>query len=223
MKQFLSFVFAICTLALTGQSVEEGSTTISLGNQSAYYVQVPGANDKAAEKILKDYLKDQFDAKAKKNKKAKEWFVEKVQLRGVNKGAPVDLYIKVEELKDMAAVYFVTDRGDAFISADDTPDDHKPMAQIVQEYGYELKRYVVNEEVEEAEKMLKKLEKELSKLEKKKEGYHDDIKKAEQRIAEAKENIEKNIVDQENKTADIEAQIKAVEEIKARYNEIGKN
>lgn len=223
MKHLLSFVFALCTLALTAQSVEEGSTTISLGNQSAYYVQVPGSSTKSAEKILKSFLKDQFDAKAKKNKKAKEWFAEKVQLRGVNKGAPVDLYIKVEGLKDMAAVYFVVDRGDAFISADDTPGDHKPMAQIVQEYGYELKRYVVNEEVEEAEKMLKKLEKELSKLEKKKEGYHDDIKKAEQKIAQAKENIEKNIVDQENKTADIEAQIKAVEEVKARYNEIGKN
>jgi hypothetical protein len=223
MKHLLSFVFAIATLGLSAQSVEQGSTTISLGNQSAYYVQVAGASDKAAEKILKDYLKDQFDAKAKKNKKAKEWFVEKVQLRGVNKGAPVDLYIKVEGLKDMAAVYFVADRGDAFISADDTPDDHKPMAQIVQEYGYELSRYVINEEMEDAEKMLKGLEKDLSKLEKKNEGLHNDIKKAEQKIVEAKDDIEKNLADQESKRADIEAQIKAVEAVKTRYNEVGKN
>lgn len=223
MKYLYLILFYTCAWTLSAQQVEESKVSISLGNQAAYYVEVDGADDKAAERILKDFLKDQFDSKVKRNKKAKEWFAEKVQLRGVNKGAPLDLYIKVEKGKGLTSVYFVADRGDAFISSNDTPDDHKPMAMIVQDYGYELKRYVVNEELKESEKQLERFEKDLEKLQNKNDGYHKDIEKAEKKIAEAKDDIEKNVTEQENKRAEIEAQIQAVETLKNRFNEIGKN
>lgn len=221
--RLLLMLFTIASLGtLQGQTAEESSVNISLGSKAAYVIEVAGATDKIAENVLKDFLKDELDTKAKKNKKAKEWYAEKAMLSGVNRGAPVDLYIVVEEGRGLTRVFFAADRGDAFISSNDTPDDAKAMASIVEQYGAALQRYVINEEIEEREKELKDLEKDLEKLGKKNEDYHEDIKKAEDKIAEAKDNIEQNLKDQENKRLEIENKIKEVETTTARYNDVGR-
>ena len=50
------------------------------------------------------------------------------------------------------------------------------------------------------------LEKDLKKLKGKNEDYHEDIEKAKQKIMEAEKNIEMNVVEQENKTKEIDTQ-----------------
>ena len=70
--------------------------------------------------------------------------------------------------------------------------------------------------------MLSDLEKDLKKLKEKNEDFHNDIEKAKQKIIEAEKNIEKNIVDQENKGKEIDTQKVAVEKVVEKLNNLGK-
>jgi hypothetical protein len=174
------------------------------------------------EKVWKDYVK-KMDAKVKRNKKANEYYTEKVRVNGVNNGTPIDLYMKVFERKGLVEIYIAADRGDAFISSNDTPDDTESMMYMVELFSYELERKVTEEILEDQEDILKDLQKDLTKLEDKNEDYHNDIRKAEEKIREAEEKIEVNLRDQDEKRIQIAKQTEAVEAIMAKYNSIGKN
>lgn len=222
MKYLLSFITLFFAFSLSAQEVEETTQDLSVGTQNSYLVEIENADDNMAEDVWKDYIKG-MDAKVKKNKKAKEFYTEKVRLNGVNNGNPVDLYMKIYERKGMVQVYVSADRGDAFIGSNDTPDDTEAMRQIVYNYGLEVNRKVTEKEIEEQEKLLKNLRKDLEKLEKKNGNYHNDIKKAEEKIREAEEKIEVNLKDQDMKREEVEAQVKIVEQVVTKYNNIGKN
>ena len=202
--------------------VEESKVSLSVGSQNAYVIEVEGADKKMTERVWKDFVKD-MDAKVKKNKKAKEFYSEKVRVNGVNNGTPIDLYMKVFERRGLVEIYVAGDRGDAFISSNDTPDDTEPMMYMVEQFSYELQRKVTEKILEEQEKLLKNLQKDLTKLEDKNEDYHNDIKKAEDKIRQAEERIEVNLRDQDEKRIQIAKQTAAVEAIVEKYNAIGKN
>ena len=56
----------------------------------------------------------------------------------------------------------------------------------------------------------------------KNDDYHKDIEKAKQKIAEAEKNIEKNVVDQENKVKEIDTQKVVVDKVIEKLNNLGK-
>lgn len=221
MKNLFVLFLSLMTTVIFAQEVKESSEMLSLGNQPGYSVDIEGGNKKIAEKVWKQFMKD-MDNKVKKNKKAKEWYSEKASLNGVNGNTPMDVYFKMEERKDMVSVFIAADRGDAFISGNTTPDEDKAMRTIVFNYAVEVMKKVTEEEIKDEEDRLKDLRKDLEKLEKKNGNYHNDIKKAEEKIREAEENIEQNLKDQETKKAEIEAQIKEVEMVTEKYNNLGK-
>ena len=66
------------------------------------------------------------------------------------------------------------------------------------------------------------LEKDLKKLKGKNEDYHEDIEKAKQKIMEAEKNIEMNVVEQENKTKEIDTQKAVVTKVTEKLNNLGK-
>jgi hypothetical protein len=222
MKFTFSLIFSVLFLSLNSQSIQESRVSLSVGSQSAYVVNVEGADEKMTEKVWKDYVK-KMDAKVKRNKKANEYYTEKVRVNGVNNGTPIDLYMKVFERKGLVEIYIAADRGDAFISSNDTPDDTESMMYMVELFSYELERKVTEEILEDQEDILKDLQKDLTKLEDKNEDYHNDIRKAEEKIREAEEKIEVNLRDQDEKRIQIAKQTEAVEAIMAKYNSIGKN
>lgn len=222
MKFTFSLILSVLFFSLNSQSIQESRVSLSVGSQSAYFVTVEGADEKMTEKVWKDYVK-KMDAKVKRNKKANEYYTEKVRVNGVNNGTPIDLYMKVFERKGLVEIYIAADRGDAFISSNDTPDDTESMMYMVELFSYELERKVTEEILEDQEDILKDLQKDLSKLEDKNEDYHNDIRKAEEKIREAEEKIEVNLRDQDEKRIQIAKQTEAVEAIMAKYNSIGKN
>ena len=222
MKYTCSLILSVLFLSLNAQMVEESKVSLSVGSQNAYVIEVEGADKKMTERVWKDFVKD-MDAKVKKNKKAKEFYSEKVRVNGVNNGTPIDLYMKVFERRGLVEIYVAGDRGDAFISSNDTPDDTEPMMYMVEQFSYELQRKVTEKILEEQEKLLKNLQKDLTKLEDKNEDYHNDIKKAEDKIRQAEERIEVNLRDQDEKRIQIAKQTAAVEAIVEKYNAIGKN
>lgn len=223
MKNFGTLCFALILMvsAVRAQNVSERKVSMSLGGQNAFVVDVEGADKKIVETVFKDMMKEY--GKLKENKKAREFFMMATKITRVNGSSPVDLYAKFEEGKGMATAYVWIDLGGAFTNSQEYQKQAEAAKSFLQDYYYECRRVVVQNELKEEEKNLEKLEKELVRLKKQNDGYHEDIEKAKQKIAEAEKNIEQNILDQANKNKEIDGQKKTVETVTTKLNSIGKN
>lgn len=223
MKNFVTLCFAfILTLpTVVAQNVSERKVSMSLGSQNAFVVDVEGADKKIVESVFKNTVKEY--GKLQENKKARELFMMATKINRINGSSPIDLYAKFEEGKGMATAYVWIDLGGAFTSSREYQKQAEALKDFLQGYYYECRKVVVQNELKQEEKSLDKLEKELVRLKKQNDGYHMDIEKAKQKIAEAEKNIEQNIIDQANKTNEIEGQKKTVETVTTKLNSIGKN
>lgn len=222
MKKLTSFVFLFFVFASfsIGQNVTERRVSMSLGAQNAYVVDVEGADKKIMEDVFKTMFKEY--GKIQENRKARESFMMATKIPRVNGSSPVDLYAKFEEGKGVATTYVWVDLGGAFTSSTGYAKQSDAIKLMLQDYYYECRKVVVANELKAEEKALDKLEKEMAKLQRQNEGYHEDIEKAKQKIAEAEKNIEQNLLDQGSKTQEIEGQKKVVETVTEKLNNIGK-
>lgn len=220
MKSILTITFSLVCLVVFGQDVNEKKISMSLGPQNAFYVEIPGADKKMAEKTFYEFVKDY--GKMKENGKAREHFMMATKIPVINGTSPIDLYSKFEEGKNMATTYVWVDLGGSFVNSSDHTSQTAALRQFMYDYFIAVRKKVVTEELKAEEKNLSNLEKDLSKLKDKNQDYHNDIEKAKQKIAEAEKNIEKNIVDQENKTKEIDTQKNVVEKVVEKLNNLGK-
>lgn len=222
MKYFgtLIIVMFLSSVHLFGQNITERKVSMSLGSQNAFVAEVEGANKKIVEDVFKKMMKEY--GKLQENKKAREFFMMATKVSKINGSSPMDIYAKFEEGKGMATTYLWVDLGGAFSNSGEYQKQSEAIKIFMQDYYYECRRIVVQNELKEEEKNLEKLDKELAKLKKQNDGYHSDIEKAKQKILEAEKNIEQNIVDQSTKTSEIDSQKKVVEEVTKKLNSIGK-
>lgn len=196
--------------------VSESTKTMSLGTQNALTLKVPDADEKLIDKMWKDHL-GEF-GKVKKNRKANEYYADDIKVPSISGAGTMDVY---SWSKDGQLIVFI-DMGDGFLSSESHEKAYKNAEVFLVEFGHQVKRHQIQEELDDQQKELSSLEKDLERLKKLKEGYHDDIERAKQKIAEAEANIEQNIIDQENKVKEIEGQVKVVEEVQERLENVGK-
>ena len=210
----MTLLVAFATL-MSAQNVEAIEKTMSLGKQTGVYIEVEGGEKDDLKDLWEDYMKD--FGKTKRNKKAKEYYTENVRVPVISSSNTVDVYAKFEEGRDQATAYFWAVSDGEFV------DDSKGLQTFVQDYYLIARKAVINEEIKEQEKVLKKLDKNMGKLVKKNNGYHKDIEKAEDKIRKAEENIEKNLNDQDEMQAEIIKQKEILEMIIEKLNNVGKN
>jgi len=222
MRPLFTILCMIVGLAsqLTGQDAMERKISMSLGPQNAFYVEIPGADDKTAEKTFYEFVKEY--GKLKENKKANEHFMMATKIPVINGTSPLDVYAKFEEGKGMTTTYVWVDLGGAFVNSSDHASQTKAVRQFMYDYFVAVRKKVVTEELKKEEKNHADLEKDLRKLKDKNEDYHKDIEKAKQKIMEAEKNIEKNVVDQENKVKEIDTQKAVVDKVVEKLNNLGK-
>lgn len=222
MKNFFYIILLTMGIISIGQSQDaiERKSSMSLGAQNGFFVEIQGADAKMAEKTFYEIMKDY--GKLKENKKAKEHFLMATKIPTINGSSPVDLYVKFEEGKGLATTYVWVDLGGAFVNSNDHASQTKAVRQFLYDYFIAVRKKVVMNEIKAEEDKLKDLEKDLKKLKDKNTDYHTDIEKAKQKIAEAEKNIEKNVVDQENKVKEIDTQKTAVEKVTEKLNNLGK-
>lgn len=217
------FIALVTVFALTvgiSQEAVEKNISMSLGPQNAFYVEIPGSDVKTAQKAFYDFVKEY--GKLKENKKAREHFMMATKIPIINGSSPLDVYAKFEEGKGMATTYVWMDMGGAFINSANHANQSAALKQFMYDYFIAVRKIVVAEELKVEEKKLSDVEKDLKKLKDKNDDFHKDIEKAKQRIAEAERNIEKNLVDQENKTIEINAQKENVVRVTDKLNSLGK-
>lgn len=213
MRTIFTLALTLITAFAFAQDVQSTDKMMSLGKQPAIYVDIEGADKKIAENSWKEFMKNY--GKTKRNKKAKEYQSQDIRIPMLA-GGNVDLYTKFEEGSGQTTVYlWVVDEG-SFADASDGAEN------FLGEYYVLARKKVISKEIEEQEKLLKKLTKNMEKLVKKNQGYHKDIEKAEEKIRKAEENIEKNLVEQDNAKVENEKQKKVLEALIEKLNNVGK-
>lgn len=210
----MTLLFAMVSI-VTAQNVESLEKTMSLGKQVCVYVEIEGGEKDRIKDLWEDYMKDY--GKTKRNKKAKEYYSEEARIPMISSSKNVSLYAKFEEGRNVASAYMWAMVDGEFV------DDSQGLQNFAQDYYIIARKDVINKEIKEQEKLLKKLDKNMGKLIKKNNGYHKDIEKAEEKIRKSEENIEKNLNDQDELQAELVKQKEILEMIAEKLNKVGKD
>ena len=221
-KFILLFTLLVGSITfITAQTVTEINKSMSLGKQSAFQIDIDGADEDLTEDVWKDFIKDY--GKSKRNKKAREYYSVETRIPLISGANNVDVYVRFDERVNMTTVTLWVDMGESFVNSDEYPKEAQGAEEFITNFYLAVKKEAIEEEMKVQDKVLNKLEKELRKLEKKNTGYHKDIEKAKEKIDKAEKNIEQNLADQEDQRMTIEQQKKVIEEIIERLNNLGRN
>jgi len=198
--------------------VVETQTTMSRGENNALYIEIKDANTKDVEKHWKKYLKSEYAGKRTETDRSDEMVTENASIAGL--GSNVTVYAKANSLSNDAVGFTAFfENSEGFVTSENE-SAYKVVKGLMYDFGIEERKYAVNEQLEDAEKDQKRLEKDLSSLETKNKNLHDDIEMYRKKIKQAEEDIVKNNEDQETKKVEIEAQKGVVGKILDLFNTI---
>lgn len=181
-------------------SVKEEMVAIDGMSRNSLTVMIKDATTDDVKKAWKKQLKD---LKGKVNDKT-IIFGDDCQSKSMGDNT-FDVYSLVEEATDEGVKLVVAfDLGGAYLSTADHPEKYPAAEAIVKGFAVDQAKEAVSLEIGTTEKIIKEFEKDFAGLEKDKKKLEKDIEDYEKKIVEAKEAIEKNLVDQANKKTEIE-------------------
>lgn len=215
---YLLFVSLSMSIALNSQTIEvkEVSKKMSLGKNTALYLEIPGTDAKDVEKAWKKMIKD-LDGKVTGPRK--ELLADDILLVSISTNT-IDLYNAIDKTKDGSSMTVFFDLGGVFLNKHDHPGQFEVAANWLRSFALDMARSAAEDILAEEEKKLSKLQKEQENLVKEKGKLEDSIKKAEEIITKSKKKLEDNKKDLEDNTKAIEGQNKQVSEAKDRLNNI---
>jgi len=211
----ISMLFSLGMNAQVFESKQE----LSVGLQNAYALDHPNADKKMVEEALENAIKEY--GKVKRNKKAKEWYCQECKIPTISSN-PMNIYYKIEEGKGQITSYLFFDDGGQFLSSDNGTAE-ADIERFNMNIFYDVKRMVINKELEDQEDQLKDYNKDLEKLEKKNKDLHDDIEGYKEKIRKAEKSIEQNLQEQEDKNIEIEQQKNKIGEVTEKLNNVGRS
>lgn len=220
MKKYLLIMLLGFSTLMFGQEIVEQERTMSKGLHNGFYLEIPGAERKQAQNIWKDYLKE-FAKKVKD--KNDEYYTEEARVPLINGNGALTIYAEIKEGRGQSTLYTWVDLGGAYLNSIDHQTQYEGLVQFLEDYFYLVRKDVVKEELEDAEDVLKDIQKELDKLKDKNEDYHKDIEDAQKKIREAEDKIAKNLKEQDDVRIKLEKQRRDVEKIIEKYNSVGKS
>ncbi len=215
-----SFFLLFLNAEINAQQVQEATRVMSLGTENAYTIQIGGADEKIAEKTLKQFLEPY--GKIKEQKKFKEFQLLTTPIAPVSGSSNLDLFVKIQQNGSIVTVTFWARTQTDFINTQRQPEISKKFHNFIQNYQLALEKNIAENAWKLESDLLQKMEKELKKLQESNKNYHHDIQKAKERIAEAEKNIEQNLKQQEVKTQEILDQHIKVQKAEEKFNNVGK-
>jgi CII-binding regulator of phage lambda lysogenization HflD len=218
---FLLTGFLFFNFPLDAQILEKESN-MSLGVQRGNEMILIDIEDKEAADLWEEYFEDRYDGKVKRNRKADEYYVTGVRINSIFSVANIDVYTKFEERGSNTMMTLWVDLGMSFVNSTDYASEYQGVIDLMEDFRIYARTYAVNKEYEEAEEVLEDLKKDLDKLEKQNGKLHEKIDDYEQKILEAKADIEQNLLDQEGKKLSIDQQIEVLKQIQIKQEDIKK-
>ena len=212
-----SFLVFLCLFGITHAQIKEEKKSMSQGTQNALLLNLPNTNEKLAEKVWKTYS-EQFGGVTKKVRD--EWFTDNAVLPAIGGDNTVDLYARFSGSSADATISLWIDLGGAYVSSEEFSAKFQEAEKLMLNYSLEVARQVIQMELAEEDKELKRLETLQKKLERDNEQYHQDIENAKQKIARAESNIEGNLKEQEGTRQKIESQRKIIQTVQKKLNDL---
>ncbi len=216
MRTFIVLILSILFIPFGQSQIMESAKVMSQGDKNALTVKLPDTEVKVVEKEWESFIKG-YKAKLRKIKKSSEIFADNAKIEDISTNA-VDVYALVSQRGDDTELSVWFDMGGAYLNSENHPDQYTKAQGMLNTFlGRVSKTYVANL-LNEEQKKLKGLEGNLKDIEKSAANSVRDIAKYEEKIAEAKANIEKCKVDKDGAIKDIEAQKEAVKKVKIQLN-----
>ena len=156
-----------------------------------------------------------------KIKRKSEFLTEGATIAAVNGVDPVNLYSTFDESGDDVVLTVWFDLGGAsFLNSAEHPDQFAGAQQLLNKYAIELNKASIKKQVSEEKNKLKKLESDYKKLNRDHKRYVREIEQAKEKIKKAEANIETNLIEQEEKEKQIEAQKTVIEIVKKKLEDL---
>ena len=208
----LSIFFFINTLQA---QIVEAEKVMTTGSNNALILEIPNSDSKIVEKVWKSYAKS-FNSKVKKIKKSEDQLTISPNISGFSSSGLQNIYVRFEESGDNVVFYSWFELEDQFLDSYSNPNEFDEAQKVLLNFCLEVAKEYTIMELDEEEKNLKKMNIDLKKLGKEKENYEKAIVDYEQKILDAKANIENNILEQSRMNETIEAQHDAIEIVKKK-------
>lgn len=218
----LVFLFVLATLALPAFAdgvkikVEEKSEKINGGTHNCLVVTIYDATPDEIEKEWKSKMKG-YDAKVSGKD---EIFADNALIKDISENT-CDVYARTEKISDTETKFIVGFlMGETWLSSSTNKTSFNAAEKIVKDFAVKMTKDAVADKRKAAEKALGNVKDDQSDLEKKNKDLHEDIDDYNAKIKKAEDDIKANEDEQVKKKAEIEAQQKIVDELKARENSV---
>lgn len=220
-KLLLLLVLPLVAINVNAQKIKidvnEKSEKIGDGSHNAMVVIIYDATKDDIEKEWKSKMKD-YNAKVSTKG---DIFADNALIKEISDNT-VDVYARVEKGSNDNEWKFIVgfQMGEDWLSSSKYPAQYKAAEKIVKDFATKMTKDAMGDKVKTAEKALNKVKDEKSDLEKKNKDLHDDISNYQDKIKKAEDDIKSNEDEQKKKQAEVDAQQKVLDDLKARQNSV---
>ncbi len=215
MKKIFTLLFIASSISSFAQKIKvsESKENVGNGSNNALVVTIFEAKEEDVKKEWKSLMK-KYNAKVDMGN---EIFADNAKIKSIADNNTIDIYAKTQTKKDGEIELTVAfDLGGAYLNSSDHGSQFKEAKQIVYDFAAKMTKESIDDQLKEAEKILRKFNNQQEDLVKDKTGLEKDIENYKEKIKKAEDDIVKNKGDQENKKKEIETQSKVVEDIKKK-------
>jgi myosin heavy subunit len=196
-------LYTVSSAQLPTIEVFEEMANMSRGENHAFVMMVSGGEPKDVEKEIRKAFKG-YKAKVDGNYK-EEILFDDANIKSISDNT-IDLYLRLDQISTDVKLVAFFDLGGIYLSSETHESETEIAMTILEDFGMQYQRLLVERKLAAEEDVLKDMEKSLEKMIKDEEKKIDDIKKAERDIERTKTDIQTNLVDQERKDNDIDTQ-----------------
>lgn len=204
--------------SLLAQNIQENERTMSQGSKPGFSMSIDNLDAKETERLWIEYLKD-TKAKTKKDRKTNEVFADDASVQSISSNL-MDIYATFTERGKQTEIIVWVDLGGAFLARRQHPDKIAAFEQWLSEFGRRTRVRKVEIELTSEELVFKDQKKEFDKLVKEEERLKKEIADAEQRINQAKKELEVNNANQNNRRQEMERQQMKIQEIESKKKRV---
>ena len=223
MKLLYTLLIAVFAITFSQAQIIEEVRSMSQGSNNSLSIDIPEADLKLTKKLWGKYLKaNAKGGKTKSEKKTGVSFTDNAEVVAIGGANTVDIYARFTAVGANTNVTVWYDLGGAYLSSDMHGDKYTEGEKFLMRFALAVVIETTKLELKEEEKKAKGLAKDLANLEKKKAAYHKEIEVAENKIRQAKGNIETNIKEQEATNTAISDQDSVIDEVKKRLEDLEK-
>ncbi|PSR09802.1 MAG: hypothetical protein DA408_21025 [Bacteroidetes bacterium] len=154
MKRFTIYTTALLlglSLSLQAQ-VNSERKTMSEGVYEAQVIQIPNLDAKAVGNLWEDFMKDNYNARTKYNRKTKEYFTDDASIAGIGMGNTIDIYTTVEDKSGGSELSMWINLGGAYLSRREQGDRYLEAEKMLISFGLETAKETVRLDVKAQEK-----------------------------------------------------------------------